>query len=332
MRTVMSRRAAALTGALSLLGAGCAPFRDRRADTTGQSGGGIGGTGVMADTGPGVFGTITALGSIYVNGLHIELPGGLVASGLLDGTAAPLAVGQSVAVATARAGDALIARRVVEILPLLGPVEGVDLLRRRITVMGTPVRLEDGTAILDRAGEVALPLAAIVPGDWLAVSGIWREGAVIASRLERLPVQMTARATGLLRVVDGAVRIGGTAISDADRPAAPGFAAVSGAYRDGRLVAERIAAGAAELFPAELDRLVVEAFLARNPDDPGYHLSGFGIPMNPASTVPATVGQRSIFVGRYDGSFLIERSFPVPEDATARRGILERIGTARLLE
>ena len=327
----MSRRAAALTGALSLLGAGCTPLRDRRADTTGQSGGGIGGTGVMADAGPGVFGTITALGSIYVNGLHIELPAGLVTSGLLDGTAAPLTVGQSVAVATARSGDALHARKVVEILPLVGPVEGVDLLQRRITVMGTPVRLERRTALLDRTGEVALPLAAIVPGDWLAVSGLWREGAVIASRIERLSARATARATGLLRVDGGAVRIGGTAISDANR-AAPGFAAVSGAYRDGRLVAERIVTGADELFPAELDRLIVEAFLARNPDDPGYHLSGFGIPMNPASTVPATVGQRSIFVGRYDGSFLIERSFAVPEDATIRQGFLERIGTARLLE
>ena len=84
----------------------------------------------MADAG--VFGTITALGSIYVNGLHIELPAGLVTSGLLDGTAVPLAVGQSVAVATARAGDGLHARKVVEILPLVGPVERVELLQRRM--------------------------------------------------------------------------------------------------------------------------------------------------------------------------------------------------------
>ena len=131
-------------------------------------------------------------------------------------------------------------------------------------------------------------MAAIVPGDWLAVSGLWREGAVIASRIERLSARATARVTGLLRVEGGAVRIGGTAISDANR-AAPGFAAVSGAYRDGRLVAERIVTGADELFPAELDRLIVEAFLARNPNDPGYHLSGFGIPMN----LPRPSWQRS---------------------------------------
>ena len=332
MTTVTSGRAATLIGALALLGAACAPLEGRRADTTGQSGGGIGGTGVMAEAaGLGVFGTITGLGSIDLNGLHIQIPAGIARDDLLGSAIAPLAVGQSVAVVTAEIEDALVARSVVEILPLVGPVEGVDTLHRRITVMGTSVRLDPSTPLLDRGRDVALLPAAIAPGDWLAVSGLWREGVVVASRIERLPPQTLARATGLLRVVDGATRIGGTEIAEADRAEA-GFAAVTGPYRDGRLVTQRIRAGAGALFPTTLDRLVVEAFLARNPNDPGYHLSGFGIPMDPASTVAATVGQRSIFVGRYDGTFLIERSFPLSEDAGTRRGTLERIGTGRLLQ
>jgi hypothetical protein len=328
----MSRRAAVFLGALSPLGAACAPMQAQRADTTGQSGGGIGGTGTMADaSGPVIFGTITALGSIELNGLHIEVPAGVAAGDLLDTGPASLAVGQSVAVATGRAGDALVARRVVQILPLVGVVEGVDTLQRRITVMGTSVQVAASTPLHDRDGDVALPLSAIGPGDWLAVSGLWRERTVVASRIERLPPQAAARATGLLQVTDGLARIGGTALAGT-AGTEPGFAAVTGTYRDGRLVAERVVTGAVTLFPTDLDRLVVEAFLARNQNDPGYHLSGFGIPMDPASAVPPTVGRRSILVGRYDGSFLIERSFPVPEEPGARRGALKRIDMERLLE
>jgi hypothetical protein len=77
---------------------------------------------------------------------------------------------------------------------------------------------------------------------------------------------------------------------------------------------------------------VVEAFLARNATDPGFHLSGFGIPMDPASPAPATVGQRAIFVGRLDEAFLIERNYPLPEDPAARARALDRIGGAALIE
>ena len=160
MTTVTSGRAATLIGALALLGAACAPLEGRRADTTGQSGGGIGGTGVMAEAaGLGVFGTITGLGSIDLNGLHIQIPAGIARDDLLGGAIAPLAVGQSVAVVTAEIEDALVARSVVEILPLVGPVEGVDTLHRRITVMGTSVRLDPSTPLLDRGRDVALPPA-----------------------------------------------------------------------------------------------------------------------------------------------------------------------------
>ena len=200
--------------------------------------------------GPGVFGTITALGSIDAERPAHRAAGGLAAGDLLGRPRAPLAVGQSVAVATVRAGDALVARKVVEILPLVGPVEGVDTLQRRITVMGTlgAARSEHG-APADRTGDVALPLAAIAPGDWLAVSGLWREAG--RHRLAHRAAAAAGHGQGhraAAASIDGAARIGGTAISDADR-AEPGFAAVTGTYRDGRLVAERIVAGADDPVP-----------------------------------------------------------------------------------
>ena len=316
----------ALLGLAGLAMAACAPVQAppmRTATDTGHSEGGIGGTGVRPDEegglgGTGVFGTITGLGSIHLNGLRVEIPAAVDASGL--------DVGDTVAVETVRSDGTLTARSLADILPLVGPVDRLDPERRQLSVMGTPVVLDDGAIVADRSGSV-LEVAQLEVGEWLQVSGIWRSGAVVASRLVRVPAGADARVTGLLGG-QGTIRsIGGTAVDLTCCSATPaGFASVAGSYRDGRLVAERSASGTATLFAPSVDRLVVEAFLARNPDDPGFHLSGFGIPMDPASPVPPAVGQRSIFVGRLDGDFLIERSYPVPGDRAARLRALDEVG------
>ncbi len=155
---------------------------------------------------------------------------------------------------------------------------------------------------------------------------------MVASRLVRVPAADRAHAAGLLGGEGNNRSIGGTAVDLACCGATgSGFASVSGAYRDGRLVAERVAAGMAALFATPIDRLVVEAFLARNPDDPGFHLSGFGIPMDPDSPIPPTVGQRSIFVGRLqDDDFVIAHSFPVPAEPAARQRALGLVGSSLL--
>jgi hypothetical protein len=46
--------------------------------------------------------------------------------------------------------------------------------------------------------------------------------------------------------------------------------------------------------------------------------------------VPPIVGQRAVFVGRLDGAFLIERSFPVPADPAARQRALEPVKSSLL--
>lgn len=294
---------------------------------TGHSEGGIGGTGVRPDEegglgGTGVFGTVSGLGSIHLNGLRMEVPADVAVEGL--------AVGDTVAVETVLEGGELHAQRVAQVLPLAGPIDRLDPARRQLSVMGTPVLLEVGATVSDHDHS---PLAAIdlAVGDWLEVSGIWRSGAVVASRIVRVPASDSIRIAGLL-VGGGSIRsIGGTAVDlGCCADTVPGFASVRGTYVDGRMVAQRADAGTAALFAPSVDRLIVEAYLARNLDDPGFHLSGFGIPMDPASPVPPTVGQRSIFVGRLDGDFLIERSYPLPEDPLGRLRALDRIGAALL--
>ena len=273
---------------------------DRAAGTPQPGEGGIGGTGAMADVpGPGVFGIITGFGSIDVNGLQITLPRGLPVDTLAAvSLGRELMVGDTVAIATAQSGQSIVARHITRVVPLVGAIEAAH--GRTLQVMRTRVVLP---------GESALR-----KGDWVEVSGLWRSGSVVASHVERILPQARASISGLLREVGNVGLIGGTTIGldCCTRPSSAGFAVISGTYRDGRLVAEHLASGAALLFAPTVRRLVVEAFLARNPDDSGYHLSGFGIPMNPASTVPPVVGRRSIFEGQYDGSFLIERSRPWP--------------------
>jgi hypothetical protein len=231
-----------------------------------------------------------------------------------------LAVGDTVAVEAARAGQGLVARRLTPLHPLVGPVDKVE--GRQLSVMGTTVTLSDGAVVAD----------GLRAGDLVEVSGIWRSGAVVATRVTRARPDAMAQVAGLLLGEDARRTIGGTAVDlGCCDDTALGFAAVRGRYDGTALVAEDVTAGTSALFAPEVRWLVVEAFLARNPADPGFHLSGFGIPMDPASPVPPTVGQRSVFVGRLDRDFLIERSYPLPEGSEARLRALDGIGADALL-
>jgi hypothetical protein len=302
--------------------AGCAqPSGPGRQLATGPGEGGIGGTGVRPDEegglgGTGVFGTITGFGSIHLNGLRVEIPAGVPVAGLQ--------VGNTVAVVAVRDGDVLKAGGVAPVVPLAGPIDGLDPVHGQLSVMGTPVLLDQAAQPID--------LRRLALGDRVEVSGIWRSGVVVATRVARV-ADGDARVAGLLTGAGIGQRIGGTAIDLACCTGVEtGYATVRGAYVDGRLMAREIEAGTAALFGPSVGRLVVEAFLARNPDDPGYHLSGFGIPMDPASRVTLTVGQRSIFVGRLDEAFTIERSYPLPDEPAARRAVLDRLDPEALLE
>jgi hypothetical protein len=309
---------ALLALALLALAACTPPIGPGRQMATGPGEGGIGGTGLRPDEegglgGTGVFGTITGFGSIRLNGLRVEIPADLATQGL--------AVGDTVAVEAIRDRRGLVARRVTPLHPLVGPIDRVE--GGQLSVMGTTVTVGDGAVLAD----------GLRVGDRVEVSGIWRSGTVVATRVTRARPDATAQVAGLL-LGDGTRRtIGGTAVDlGCCAETVPGFAAVRGRYDGGSLVAEDVTAGTSALFAPSVRWLVVEAFLARNPADPGFHLSGFGIPMDPASPVPPSVGQRSVFVGRLDQDFLIERSYALPEGAEARLRALDGIGADTLLE
>lgn len=166
------------------------------------------------------------------------------------------------------------------------------------------------------------------PADRVAISGLWRGGEVVASRIDRLREEGPTSLQGLLlRNGDDAV-VGGTQL-DADccvELATPAYVSLVGNYGEERLNVGRIDAGSELLFSERVDRLIVEAFLARDPVGDGFHLSGFGIPADQSAAIDTPPGVRSLFVGAYDDAFLIRRSIPLPDGRSGRADALRALG------
>lgn len=311
--------------------------RDIAGTASSESEGGIGGTGAPLREraiagedkeggigGTGIFGTVTAFGSIVVNGQTIDIDQAAKPSEApLAGQDLPLTVGSAVIVEAHSDDGTWTADRVSLFLPVVGPIGAIDREAGVVTVMGTPVLLDDDTTLVDRRGYVdgkVIGLAALEPGDRLAVSGIWKGGEVIASRIDRLDDHGPASLRGLLLKTGDAATVGGTRLAEGccDMIDAPAYVHLIGAYEDSRFRVEQADVGSTLLFGDEVDRLIVEAYLARDPDGVGFHLSGFGIPADRSSSVDATPGVRSLFVGAYDDRFRIERSIALPADRSAQ--------------
>jgi hypothetical protein len=129
--------------------------------------------------GTGILGTITALGSIYVNGQHIEFAPDFPVDGQGGGESASLLrpghVGAGVAEPDGADWSASYIRQIV---PLIGPVE--RLPDGRILVLGTEVVME-------------APDQGWAHGDWVAVSGLWRGDQVLATRIDPVETGHIAR-------------------------------------------------------------------------------------------------------------------------------------------
>lgn len=300
-----------------------APAREQTLAGGDETEGGIGGTGI--------FGTVTAFGSIIVNGQTIDLNEAAVRSQTaIVGEELPLIVGSTVIVEARSKSGAWTADRVSLFLPVVGPVRAVDRDARAITVMGTLVSLDEDTVLIDRRGYIdgkVIDLDEIEPGDRLAVSGLWKGGEVIASRIDRLEDRGPDSLRGLLLKTEDAATVGGTRLDDSccKHLAAPAYVRLVGAFIDESFQVDQADAGATLLFSERVGRLIVEAFLARDPVGDGFHLSGFGIPADPSSVIEVAPGVRSLFVGAYSDAFRIQQSLPLPDDRAERIGVFQSL-------
>jgi hypothetical protein len=161
--------------------------------------------------GTGILGTITALGSIYVNGQHIEFaPDQTVEDGLNITLARDLRPGHTVAVVASPDGEDWQAHHVRMVYPLVGPAQIAQ--DGTLWVMGSQV-------VTDQT---------VAEGAWIAVSGLWQGDRVLASQITTLPKNhQSARITGtyLARDAQGDILIGGSRLQSLDlQHAQPGMA------------------------------------------------------------------------------------------------------------
>ncbi|MEO1293797.1 MAG: hypothetical protein AAFV62_13400 [Pseudomonadota bacterium] len=206
-----SRRAFASLALLGLVAA-CVTVPGGRPGTGpivnggGENEGGIGGTGIV--------GTITGFGSIRVNGFRVEMPDAApVFSVLGDRRFDSIALGETVAVIARGEAEAAVSGQAASLrFPVIGTVSEFKGLTMR--VLGVPVLLETGAAIVAPGKDGGLRPGVIGDGDRVAVSGLWRGSMVVASRVEVLPREQTISGTAgiLRRSADGRFRIGGTPI------------------------------------------------------------------------------------------------------------------------
>lgn len=132
---------------------------------------GIGGTGISDGEkgigGTGIVGTISAFGSIVVNGIHIKYnPQQTVESVIGNKLAASLSIGQVVAVEAIKAEQDYVAKRIIEQVALVGEVESINISDGSIEILGETILIHPNNVTS------SLSIQKIKVGDQLAISGL----------------------------------------------------------------------------------------------------------------------------------------------------------------
>lgn len=301
---MISRRAAILA---PFALAACAPDRavPTRHARGGEEEGGIGGTGI--------FGTIaapgTAPGSLRVNGLTLATWAGTAVESLAQ-RGEPVQPGDTVAAEAVRDRGRLLATRLAVFHPLVGPLEATA---------------EGGFAVLGT--RLLGPAEGLAAGMTVAVSGLWRGPAVVPTAIRVLDQAPARQAVlrGQLRRTAAGVVVGGTRLlgqGPQDGIAADRFVTVQGVPQPGGLMVEAIDERPLGVFSGRIAALSVEGFLAPNRLDPGFHLAGFGLPLDPGSRIRPRAGERQLFLGRYAEGFRVETELALPAEPGARAAAL----------
>jgi hypothetical protein len=209
---------------------------------------GIGGTGIV--------GVITAFGSVWVDGVEVEVPVDtpIDADGRQMGLE-DLRLGQIAVIAAVDAGGGLTASSLSIRHEVSGPVEAVEDGGALMIVAGQRVVLSE-TAVGDVAAR---------RGDWVAVSGIRQPGGdIVATRIDKRPPGLVT-VHGSLASSGSSLRIGRLGL-EGDVPADVTAVSVSGRYDGGVLTAEAVVPDLLVTDPGahfgdDVDRLLIETYV-----------------------------------------------------------------------
>ncbi|HVY65419.1 MAG TPA: DUF5666 domain-containing protein [Gammaproteobacteria bacterium] len=265
--------------------------------TAGIEGSGVNGSGTKA---PAITssGAVTALGSIFVNGIEYDVSKAVITLNGAPATETDLEVGSVVIVegdvdATGTKGTA---RRVTAGIALAGPIERVDTAADTLTVLGQTVEL-DPTVIIEKRID-GLPLGGLTAGDDVEITGFADSTGAwtalrIAPRRSTTPLQVTGRAANVDstnrrfsvagQVIDyaSATFVGGTAQA---LDGAPVRVTANGRDANGVLLAREVVFRDLRLPGSVGDLAAVQGWVTRFASDSDFDVDG-----HPVVTTAATV-------------------------------------------
>ncbi len=264
---------------------------------------GLGGTGRVADGGTGIggtglIGTITAFGSIWVNGEEVhyseDLPVGIYER---QSTPQDLRIGQVVEVEADERQGRLMARRIDVRHAVAGVIESIDRQRNEIVVLGQHIRLPEDDATTSN----------LRVGDRIGVSGLRDgQGRIIASHLDTPPEGTPAFVRGPVERIEGDRMIIGGA--EFELPAGQSRQGLTrgrevtlyGRQEGSRLRPTRMKLAQEIPFAGRVERLSVEGFVGPQ----GRRIAGLRLPDGAKGFRP---GQRIVIDGRIGRNHQLRR-------------------------
>lgn len=325
------RRLARLAALICAVGlAACAPLEDAfQAARQTVADRGIGGTGISDNDGgiggTGIIGTITAFGSVIVNGLEVEFDNTTPLSyDATPGTSDGLSIGQVVAIEAATVASQLVAQSIAVQFAVSGPISSLSSAERTLTVLGQTIALGPN-ALIDSNSLQASDFAV---GRWVTVSGLRRpDGRIVASLVERRAAEGIASLRGTVGTRTSAgFRVGDQTVVVADGAALPEpgrSVFFAGRLTQSGLVADNIEVAPIVPFDGRMSRLSLEGYLGVSRDQ--LVVNGFVITLDAAAasrldeTPALTAGSRIKIDARFsgDGTLKVEeivRVEPGPAD------------------
>ncbi len=260
--------------------------------------------------GTGILGNVTALGSIYVNGQHVNFDADFpVTGGFGPMMARDLLPGDTVAVVAVPEGDAWRATSIRRMVPLMGPVAQIS---------GNEIHVLGNLVVAER------DLGDLSVGDWVAVSGLWKGKTVMASRIELIDPQAHTMISGTTMGPDakGKVMIGNTEVmgmeDDMPQDIAPGdVIEVTGMPMAKAVMAKKLTKG---VFDAPVGVVAAQGYLAARADMVSLLGSGMMAHANAAQPVDET---SETMVCGYDGHLMDDPADPMPQSV---RDLMDRLG------
>lgn len=271
--------------------------------------GGIGGTGKRAEGGiggTGIVGTVTGFASVCVNGLEVHFdPLTTVTRNGLPADITTLALGQVIAIDSARTQKGLVAQHISILNALEGPITGSAPESGMFLVMGQPVHADESTRLSGLS-----TLAEARPGMPLRVAGFRdSSGEVYATRIETAPGLTDASAIGVLvRHATGETSLEGMTVhSTMPLPSTAEEMLLRGRWDGRRLVAQEAHLDPSLPFAGHADQVVAEGLILQHMEPDRLRIGAFEVELSATTQVSGSTdgqlaaGQRIRVSGRLKG-------------------------------